>query len=137
MLLGGSVILSIKRALSLLQDENRLRKVLSFANTCGAVIVTERRAISALPTSKVVMDDFLNIVVWACLHYMATYFTSVHIHFGLIKIRNIYHFIFYKYCIATYYLISYLSRFNFLNFYLINEDRRDVMTHEVKGSSET
>ncbi|CAH1433599.1 unnamed protein product [Lactuca virosa] len=49
--------------LSLLQDEKRLREALSFANTRGAVNVTKRGAISALPTKEAVTDAFLNTVL--------------------------------------------------------------------------
>lgn len=34
------------------QDENRLREALLFANACGALTVTERGAIPALPTKE-------------------------------------------------------------------------------------
>ncbi|CAN6201986.1 unnamed protein product [Urochloa humidicola] len=41
---------------SLLQDEDRLREALKFANVCGALTVTERGAIPALPTREQVLD---------------------------------------------------------------------------------
>ncbi|XWS30813.1 hypothetical protein CRYUN_Cryun23aG0022200 [Craigia yunnanensis] len=42
--------------LSLLQDEDRLRDALKFANVCGALTVMERGAIPALPTREAVLD---------------------------------------------------------------------------------
>lgn len=48
---------------SLLQDEARLREALRFANACGALTVTERGAIPALPTKEAVMDTLLKIAV--------------------------------------------------------------------------
>ncbi|XP_073151381.1 probable fructokinase-6, chloroplastic [Henckelia pumila] len=47
---------------SLLQDENRLREALRFANACGALTVTERGAIPALPTRETVLDALLKSV---------------------------------------------------------------------------
>ncbi|XP_068659250.1 probable fructokinase-6, chloroplastic [Aristolochia californica] len=44
---------------SLLQDEDRLRDALRFANACGALTVTERGAIPALPTKEAVLDALL------------------------------------------------------------------------------
>ncbi|KAI3747806.1 hypothetical protein L6452_10470 [Arctium lappa] len=46
----------------LLQDENRLRDALRFANACGAITVTERGAIPALPTREAVMNALLETV---------------------------------------------------------------------------
>ncbi|XP_031497061.1 probable fructokinase-6, chloroplastic [Nymphaea colorata] len=42
--------------LSLLQDEGKLRDALKFANACGALTVTERGAIPALPTREAVQQ---------------------------------------------------------------------------------
>ncbi|PON88069.1 Ribokinase [Trema orientale] len=42
--------------LSLCQDEKRLREALLFANACGALTVTERGAIPALPTKDAVLQ---------------------------------------------------------------------------------
>lgn len=42
-------------ALILMQDEERLQKALHFANVCGAIAVTERGAIPALPTKEAVL----------------------------------------------------------------------------------
>lgn len=49
--------------LSLLQDEERLREALMFANACGALTVKERGAIPALPTKEAVLDALLEAVV--------------------------------------------------------------------------
>ncbi|XP_062228557.1 probable fructokinase-6, chloroplastic isoform X2 [Phragmites australis] len=48
--------------LSLLQDEGRLREALKFANVCGALTVTERGAIPALPTRQQVLDALTSVV---------------------------------------------------------------------------
>ncbi|KAK3426370.1 probable fructokinase-6, chloroplastic [Eucalyptus grandis] len=48
--------------LSLLQEEDRLRDALKFANACGALTVTERGAIPALPTREVVLNTLLKSV---------------------------------------------------------------------------
>lgn len=37
------------------QDEKKLREALRFANACGAITVTERGAIPAMPTKEVVL----------------------------------------------------------------------------------
>ncbi|KAF0901724.1 hypothetical protein E2562_006193, partial [Oryza meyeriana var. granulata] len=47
---------------SLLQDEGRLREALKFANVCGALTVTERGAIPALPTREQVVDALTKVV---------------------------------------------------------------------------
>ncbi|CAN7053370.1 unnamed protein product [Brassica rapa subsp. trilocularis] len=49
--------------LSLLQDEERLREALMFANACGALTVKERGAIPALPTKEAVLEALLKAVV--------------------------------------------------------------------------
>jgi len=38
------------------QNEERLRKALHFANVCGAITVTERGAIPALPSKEAVLQ---------------------------------------------------------------------------------
>ena len=48
---------------TVLQDENRLREALRFANACGALTVTERGAIPALPTREAVLNAMLESVV--------------------------------------------------------------------------
>ncbi|GMI85545.1 Fructokinase 6, Fructokinase 3 [Hibiscus trionum] len=48
--------------LSLLQDEDRLRDALRFSNVCGALTVTERGAIPALPTREAVLNAILKTV---------------------------------------------------------------------------
>ncbi|KAK8467046.1 hypothetical protein PHAVU_008G234800 [Phaseolus vulgaris] len=47
---------------SLLQKEEELRDSLKFANVCGALTVTERGAIPALPTKEAVLDAMLKPV---------------------------------------------------------------------------
>ncbi|PKU64284.1 probable fructokinase-6, chloroplastic [Dendrobium catenatum] len=47
---------------SLLKDEDRLREALKFANACGALTVTERGAIPALPTREAVLNALLNVI---------------------------------------------------------------------------
>lgn len=49
--------------LNLFQDEKRLREALYFANACGAITVTERGAIPALPTKKAVLDAITKVPV--------------------------------------------------------------------------
>ncbi|XP_027079340.1 probable fructokinase-6, chloroplastic isoform X1 [Coffea arabica] len=49
--------------ISLLEDEARLRDALRFANACGALTVTERGAIPALPSREAVLDVLLKAVV--------------------------------------------------------------------------
>ncbi|PQQ05669.1 putative fructokinase-6 chloroplastic [Prunus yedoensis var. nudiflora] len=48
--------------LSLLQEEGKLRDALLFANACGALTVTERGAIPALPTREAVLNVMLKSV---------------------------------------------------------------------------
>ncbi|KAH7533836.1 hypothetical protein FEM48_Zijuj04G0173900 [Ziziphus jujuba var. spinosa] len=48
--------------LSLLQKEDKLRDALKFANACGALTVTERGAIPALPTKEAVLNAMLKSV---------------------------------------------------------------------------
>ncbi|BAT81245.1 hypothetical protein LR48_Vigan07g073700 [Vigna angularis] len=48
--------------LSLIQKEEELRDSLKFANVCGALTVTERGAIPALPTKEAVLDAMLKPV---------------------------------------------------------------------------
>ncbi|GJS10980.1 probable fructokinase-7 [Tanacetum coccineum] len=38
--------------LSLYEDEKRLREALNFANACGALVVTKKGAIPAMPTNE-------------------------------------------------------------------------------------
>ncbi|KAL6219501.1 hypothetical protein ACLB2K_007260 [Fragaria x ananassa] len=48
--------------LSLIQNEDKLRDALMFANACGALTVTGRGAIPALPTREAVLDVMLKSV---------------------------------------------------------------------------
>jgi fructokinase len=45
-----------------LQKEEELRESLKFANACGALTVTERGAIPALPTKETVLNAILKPV---------------------------------------------------------------------------
>ncbi|KDP22350.1 hypothetical protein JCGZ_26181 [Jatropha curcas] len=51
----GGILSSLAADTSVLKDEKRLREALLFANACGAVTVTERGAIPALPTREDVL----------------------------------------------------------------------------------
>ncbi|KAH1152105.1 hypothetical protein AAZX31_16G177200 [Glycine max] len=48
---------------TIFQDEKRLRKALYFANVCGALTVTERGAIPALPTKEAILQFLLEAAV--------------------------------------------------------------------------
>ncbi|XP_039066535.1 probable fructokinase-7 [Hibiscus syriacus] len=52
----GGLLSSLASDLNLFEDEKRLREALAFANACGALTVTERGAIPALPTKQAVCD---------------------------------------------------------------------------------
>ncbi|KAK8521332.1 hypothetical protein V6N13_077442 [Hibiscus sabdariffa] len=52
----GGLLSSLASDLNLFQDDKRLREALAFANACGALTVTERGAIPALPTKQAVLD---------------------------------------------------------------------------------
>nr|XP_043631432.1 probable fructokinase-6, chloroplastic [Erigeron canadensis] len=58
----AGVLSKLAADVSLLKDEKRLREALRFANACGAITVTERGAIPALPTTEAVMNALLNTV---------------------------------------------------------------------------
>lgn len=45
------------------QDEKRLRKALYFANVCGALTVTQRGAIPALPSKEAILQFLLEAAV--------------------------------------------------------------------------
>ncbi|CAN0902656.1 Probable fructokinase-7 [Linum grandiflorum] len=51
----GGLLSSLASDTSILKDEKRLKEALYFANACGAVTVTERGAIPALPTKEAVL----------------------------------------------------------------------------------
>ncbi|WCJ36568.1 pfkB-like carbohydrate kinase family protein [Euphorbia peplus] len=51
----GGLLSSLASDLSILKDERRLREALLFGNACGAVTVTERGAIPALPSREAVL----------------------------------------------------------------------------------
>ncbi|KAG6605685.1 probable fructokinase-7 [Cucurbita moschata] len=50
----SGILFGLASDLSIFQDEQRLRDALRFANACGALTVTERGAIPALPTKEAV-----------------------------------------------------------------------------------
>ncbi|KAJ0977204.1 hypothetical protein J5N97_012678 [Dioscorea zingiberensis] len=53
----GALLTSIaKDGVSLFQNEEKLRKVLKFANACGAIATTKKGAIPALPTTSTAME---------------------------------------------------------------------------------
>ncbi|KAM5557220.1 putative fructokinase-7 [Rosa sericea] len=51
----GGILYNIASDSSLFQDEKGLREALLFANACGAITVTERGAIPAMPTKEAVL----------------------------------------------------------------------------------
>ncbi|KAK1277225.1 putative fructokinase-1 [Acorus gramineus] len=59
----AGILSQLSKDLSLLQDEERLREALRFANACGALTVMERGAIPALPSKQTVLDTLLKVVV--------------------------------------------------------------------------
>ncbi|XP_010519220.1 PREDICTED: probable fructokinase-7 [Tarenaya hassleriana] len=52
----SGLLFNLASDLSLLEDEKKLRQALLFANACGAITVTERGAIPAMPTKEAVLD---------------------------------------------------------------------------------
>ncbi|GAB2300086.1 hypothetical protein Dimus_034126 [Dionaea muscipula] len=58
----AGILSQLATDITLLQDEKRLRDALSFANACGALTVTERGAIPALPTKEAVANALLKSV---------------------------------------------------------------------------
>lgn len=58
----AGVLSKLAADVSLLKDEKRLRDALRFANACGAITVTERGAIPALPTTEAVMNAMLKTI---------------------------------------------------------------------------
>ncbi|GJN29208.1 hypothetical protein PR202_gb17407 [Eleusine coracana subsp. coracana] len=57
----AGVLSQLATDFSLLEDEGRLREALKFANACGALTVTERGAIPALPTRQQVLDALTSV----------------------------------------------------------------------------
>uniref|UniRef100_A0A5B7C1Y3 fructokinase n=1 Tax=Davidia involucrata TaxID=16924 RepID=A0A5B7C1Y3_DAVIN len=58
----AGVLSQLAADVSLLQEEDRLRDALRFANACGALTVMERGAIPALPTREAVLNALLKSV---------------------------------------------------------------------------
>ncbi|XP_059629398.1 probable fructokinase-7 [Cornus florida] len=52
----GGILKSLASDINLYQDEKQLREALLFANACGALTVTEKGAIPALPTKEAVFQ---------------------------------------------------------------------------------
>ncbi|KAI3432110.1 uncharacterized protein J3R85_007497 [Psidium guajava] len=52
----GGILYGLASDPNLYKDEERLREALLFANVCGAVTVTKRGAIPALPTKEAVLN---------------------------------------------------------------------------------
>lgn len=50
------------QSFAVMQEEDRLRDALRFANACGALTVTERGAIPALPTREAVLSALMKSV---------------------------------------------------------------------------
>ncbi|CAI0404133.1 unnamed protein product [Linum tenue] len=59
----GGFLSSLASDHSILKDENRLKEALYFANACGAVTVTEKGAIPALPSKEAVAQLMKQVVV--------------------------------------------------------------------------
>lgn len=57
----AGILSQLATDISLLEDERRLREALRFANACGALTVTERGAIPALPTREEVLNALMNL----------------------------------------------------------------------------
>ncbi|PSS21183.1 Fructokinase-6 like [Actinidia chinensis var. chinensis] len=55
----AGILSQVAADVSLVQEENRLRDALTFANACGALTVKERGAIPALPTREAVLNALL------------------------------------------------------------------------------
>ncbi|KAK2376938.1 putative fructokinase-7 [Trifolium repens] len=58
----AGILSQLATDLSLIQKEEELRESLKFANACGALTVTERGAIPALPTKETVLNAILKPV---------------------------------------------------------------------------
>lgn len=54
--LGGYIYIYDVDYILCWQDEKRLREALFFANACGALTVTQRGAIPAMPTKEAVLQ---------------------------------------------------------------------------------
>uniref|UniRef100_M4EUG0 Carbohydrate kinase PfkB domain-containing protein n=2 Tax=Brassica campestris TaxID=3711 RepID=M4EUG0_BRACM len=52
---------------SILEDEERLRKVLRFSNACGAITTTKKGAIPALPSDSEALRRCNNLLSCSCL----------------------------------------------------------------------
>ncbi|XWS21978.1 hypothetical protein CRYUN_Cryun30bG0104200 [Craigia yunnanensis] len=52
----GAILVSMAKQTNIFHDEKKLREALLFANACGAICVTKKGAIPALPTSSDVLE---------------------------------------------------------------------------------
>jgi fructokinase len=52
----GGLLNSLATNIDLFKDEEKLREALKSANACGAITVTEKGAIPALPTKEAVLE---------------------------------------------------------------------------------
>nr|WMI31298.1 FRK2 [Dioscorea oppositifolia] len=52
----GALLVSLAKDSSLFQNEEKLREVLKFANSCGAICTTQKGAIPALPTPSMAQE---------------------------------------------------------------------------------
>eukprot|EP01018_Ginkgo_biloba_P015584 Gb_14191 [translate_table: standard] len=57
----GALLIQLVKDMSLIEDEQRLRAALQFANGCGALTTTEKGAIPALPDTSAVMSLLSNV----------------------------------------------------------------------------
>ncbi|CAK9135210.1 unnamed protein product [Ilex paraguariensis] len=57
----GGILNGLATDMNLYQDEKKLREALLFANACGAITVTEKGAIPALPTKEAVLTILTEI----------------------------------------------------------------------------
>ncbi|KAL6001537.1 hypothetical protein ACLOJK_007275 [Asimina triloba] len=57
----AGILSQLASDMSLLEDEDKLREALRFANACGALTVMERGAIPALPAKQTVLDALLQL----------------------------------------------------------------------------
>lgn len=58
----AGILSQLANDISLLQNEDRLRDALKFANACGALTVMGRGAIPSLPTRQAVLDALVNVI---------------------------------------------------------------------------
>lgn len=57
----GGVLTQIASDMSILEDEQKLKKALRLANACGAITTTKKGAIPALPEESTVLELLKNL----------------------------------------------------------------------------